>query len=355
MELEKNDLLTLIEKFNCKMPDVNDLLLFCTKNKCSDLYIKVGKKPYISRYGMIYEVPCYELTAKLWNDWSKFAITSENNSKYVRQKMLDFSYVIPFEEDEFRYRVSAGYSLGKNTATFRMVAKELPSFENINFPTKVAEVLKQIAKKRNRITLFAGATGSGKTTTMAACINDFSKPGGPFNNSIIISLEDPIEYIYEPTTNVNILQKELGADFKEFSLGVKQALREHPNFINVGETRDKDTINTLIEASRTGHAVYTSFHAIDVADVISRLYNYLIVDNHDVMYDLISNMNLIICQKLVTNGVRFELKTQYLVFNDEVIKFLNTQIEQGKNIPSIIGELFKNEKLLKYNIIKDWD
>lgn len=507
----------LFERFNNKIPEVDEILTFCTENKCSDLYIKVGKKPYISKYGKIYEVPTFELTMKIWQDWAKLAISSENNAKYVRQKMLDFSYsIIPknsndqsnidSEPVEYRYRVSAGFSLGKNIATFRMISKELPSFNSIKFPKDIIDILKDVGQKRNKITMFVGVTGSGKsviynqqlqvtnftfkefktitwedlkthnffpdgsevieiapweyrpcykltigessivvsdehllkcyfgekiiprtffdgefieywasakdifnyktlsgseifmydscnntwnkldnielydngfpqkcrciktstghyqigkftnhnTTTMAACINDFSKQDGPFHDSVMISLEDPIEYIYPNTDNVNILQKELGSDFKEFSLGVKQALREHPNFINVGETRDKETINTLIEASRTGHAVYTSFHASDVADTISRLYNYLIADNQDVMYDLISNLNLIICQKLLPQGNSFKLLTQYMVFTDQIIQYLNNMIEQGKNIPNVINALFKNEELIKHKIVKNW-
>ena len=497
-----------IKIFEDKLPNINTLLRFCTENKCSDLYIKVGEKPYISKYGLIYQLPCYEVTIKIWQEWANFAISSENNAKYVRQKMLDFSYTIPIniknknnedEYSEYRYRVSAGFSFGKNTATFRMISTELPSFENINFPKDVQKILEEIGQKRTKITMIVGATGSGKsiyynqnvilkngknvkwtdikigdefidnskiefiadweyrpcfelatkntkiivsdehlikchyrikdeffvpsvnynnkilngwadaqqiyelcsiynaeiildnniklenitvfdfgfpqkcrciktntgqyqigdfinhnTTTMAACINDFSKPGGPFNNSVIISLEDPIEYVYNRTNNVNIVQKELGTDFKEFNLGVKQALREHPNFINVGETRDKETINTLVEASRTGHAVYTSFHATDVGDTISRLYNYLIGDNQEIMYDLIANMNLIICQKLQANDDGFKLLTQYMIFNDQIIKYLSQAIDKGRNIPTVINELMHNETLLKYNLVKDW-
>lgn len=345
-----------IKSFENKVPNIDELLKFCTENDCSDLYIKTGEFPYISRYGLLYRVPTFELTNKLWQEWAKYAISSENNAKYVRQKMLDFSYVIKNEnEEEYRYRVSAGFSFSKNIASFRMISRELPSFKAINFPKNIEDILKQTAKDRNKITMFCGVTGSGKTTTMAACINDFSKPGGSFNNSVIISLEDPIEYVYEKTENVNIIQKELGVDFKEFSLGVKQALREHPNFINVGETRDKETINTLVEAARTGHAVYTSFHSSDVADTISRLYNYLINENPEIMYDLISNINIVICQRLIPNNDGFKLNTQYMIFTNDIIKYLNKMIELGKNIPNEINKLFHNDQLLEYGIVKDWD
>lgn len=358
LEISRNnkDLKELIkENFENKIPDINELLTFCTDNKCSDLYISVNDQPYISRYGLLYLVPTFPITNKIWSEWAKYAISSENNAKYVRQKMLDFSYSIDKDNIEYRYRVSAGFSLNKNIASFRMISKELPSFKSINFPKNVEKILRSIGEKRQKISIIVGTTGSGKSTTFSACINDFSQKGGPFENSVIISLEDPIEYKFNKTDNVNIIQKELGTDFKEFSLGVKQALREHPNFINIGETRDVETINTLVEAARTGHSVWTSFHATDVADTISRLYNHLIKDNSEIMYDLIANMNIILCQRLIPSNNGFKLNIQYMIFTDEIVKFLSNLIEQNKNIPNEIHKLFQNKLLLQYGVLKDWD
>lgn len=345
-----------------KVVSINTLLCFCTDNKCSDLYIKMGKKPYISRYGRLYIIPCHAITNIIWNEWSKEAISSENNAKYVRQKMLDFAYDYSFDRDgyvnQYRYRVSAGFSVGKNIATFRMISKELPSFSTINFPKDIAEILRQTALKQQGITIFSGSTGSGKTTTFASCINDFSKPGMPFDNKTIVSLEDPIEYVYNSNNSFNIVQKELGSDFKEYHLGVKQALREHPNFINVAETRDRETINTIVDASQTGHAVWTSWHSSNVGDSISRMYNYLSGDasGQSVMYDLIANINIVMCQRLTSDPVNgFKLSIQYVVFIDQIKKYLNDAVSNGKHLPTVVNSFFSNEELLKLKIVKDWD
>lgn len=349
----------LQSRFSMKIPEVNSILKFCTENKCSDLYLKVGQQPFINRYGRIYRVPSMDLTHKIWNDWAKEAITSENNAKYVRAKMLDFSYTLINntgleDQNEYRYRVSAGFSMGKNIATFRMITPELPSFSGIKFPQNVAELLKQMAVKKQGIVLFVGVTGSGKTTTFASCINDFSKDGGPFENTTIIALEDPIEYQYQSTSNFNILQKELGTDFKDFASGVKQSLREHPNFVNVGETRDSETVETLVEGARTGHGVWSSFHASDVGDTISRMYNMLYNGNSSVMYDVIANMNFILCQRLVAAPDGFQLLTQYMVFTDEIKKYLSDCIDRGDNIPKTINLLFQKSDLLQSGVIQDW-
>jgi Tfp pilus assembly pilus retraction ATPase PilT len=154
-------------QFKNAIPDVDRLLVFCTENNCSDLYIKVNEQPKIARYGLIYTVPSFEMTFKVWDEWAQKAISYEQHTKYVRQKMLDFSYVIPVNknghQERLRYRVSAGFSMGKNVATFRMISMELPSFHTINFPEQIAKRMECNARKRNGITMICGATGSGKS------------------------------------------------------------------------------------------------------------------------------------------------------------------------------------------------
>lgn len=511
-----------LTQFEGKTVSVDQLLKFCTENSCSDLYIKVESRPFITRWGTVTEVPCMPITTRIWNDWAKEAISSENNARYVRSKMLDLSYTIPMPHvdsdgltvyDEYRYRVSAGFSMRKNIATFRMITRELPSFAKIKFPEKEKELLREVFEKRQGIVLFVGVTGSGKsivddqmltvtrngnmllitwdqlhagdvfqdgsvvlevmpwerrpcfvlqdedgetlvasdehlvcctidgsmpsspygdsfahgyasvlsvfeafesgkrillqpskrrivsvspycanacgdaakdpstwksvrcrcvrtdtghydignfrshnTTTMAACMNDYSQIGGPMQHTTIISLEDPIEYILPSNSHVNILQKEFSVDFKTWPDGVRQALREHPNFINVGETRDRETIETLVEAARTGHFVVSSFHSSDVSDTIARMYNMLVGQNEGVMYDVITNLNMILCQKLLPadDGAGFKLVTQYMVFTDQIRAHLNRALEAGENIPMTVSRLFDDPELVSQGVLKDW-
>ena len=360
----------LQDQFGDRIAHIDNLLAFCSQNNCSDLYITIGKKPFINRYGFMYEVPCYKTTQSVWNVWADIAINSEQNKTYIRNKMYDMSYSINVKSDmldrwiptnkdldkatNLRYRVSVGFSLGAKNAVFRMISPELPSFNKLNFNHGVYKTILETTRQRNGIVILAGPTGSGKTTTMAAAINDFTQPLGTMANSTIISLEDPVEYVYDNRVNVNIIQKELGKDFRTFELGIKQSLREHPTFIIVGESRDRETISSLVEASRTGHMVFTSFHASSVADTISRIYNHLVIDNPEVMYDLISQMDMILCQRIKANGAMFVLETQYMVFTDEIIRTINKEIFEGKNINVIIDDLFSREDLINSGILKDW-
>lgn len=355
----------LIEKtFRNKLASIDTLLAFCTEHDCSDLYIKAGTRPHINRHGRMYEVPCMPINDIAWNEFAKVAISSENNAKYVREKMLDFSYSVDVPEDSkysgqlrvFRYRVSAGFSQRRPMATFRMINPVLPSFKRLDFPPQVERALRRSFESKTGIILLTGPTGSGKTTTLASCINDYTKEG-PLENSMIITLEDPIEYVYGMSKNSRIIQKELGIDFKTFSSGVKQALREHPTHILCGEIRDREGINVCVEASRTGHKVITTFHTDDVAGTVSRMYFYLASGDNteEAMYDLITHLDFVLCQRLVASpDGGFKLETQYMMFIDEIKKVLQKVIERGGNIPIAISNLFNNEALLKHRVVKDW-
>lgn len=344
-------------------PQIHDILAFATEENCSDLYIKVGEEPYLNRYGKIYKMPTLPVDETIWKDFTEYAITSENNAKYVRQKMLDISYEIPVPEDSryfnkhevFRYRVSIGFSQENSIATFRMITPDLPSFELINFPKEVEKKLHQTFQNKNGIVMFCGPTGSGKTTSMAACLNDFKRKDKPLDNSVIITLEDPIEYVHRGTSSVRLIQKELYKDFISFPLGIKQALREHPTHIVVGEIRDKEGISTAVEASRTGHKVITSFHTEDVAGTVSRMYNYLSDSHEDIMYDLISNLDFILSQRLESSDDSFILRTQYMMFTDEIKRFLQKTIHDGRNISIAINSLFERQELVDQGVLRDWE
>lgn len=353
--MEVHDLASMVDAWDGKVPNVNELLLMCTDCKCSDLWLKVGQQPYISRWGHIYQVPCMPVTQRVWNEWAKEAISSEQNAQYVRNRMLDASYVVSRDDFEYRYRMSAGYSMGKPVCTFRMIAPNPPSLDTVNLPPAAVEIFSETIKRRQGIIMVNGVTGSGKSTTIAACINSLSRTGGPMDQSTVVSLEDPVEHIHESRPGFNIMQKQLGLDFKTFALGVKQALREHPSFINVGETRDVETIQALVESSRTGHACITSYHANSVGDTLSRMWNMLHDENGAVMYDLVTNLSFVFCQRLLPDEHGFVMDTQWLLLNESVKRHLIKCVEADLNIPNAVESLMQNQELIKNGAVKNWE
>lgn len=350
---------------NKQSMSIEDLLIFTTEHNCSDLYIKTFECPYISRFGRIVKVPCAPISKDTWSIFYDKYILNELNAGYVRQKLLDTSVAIRVPETSpnygkypnncYRYRVSFGFSEEKNVATFRMIKPDQPTFDTINYNEKCVEALRKAYKKSSGICYETGPTGSGKSTTMAACINTFTQPGEILDNKVFITLEDPIENIFSSTDSVKISQKELGKDFLTFGMGIKAALREHPNIIIVGECRDKEVICAAIEAARTGHVTCTTFHASDVAGTINRLLYHLDNDKN-LSLDLILQLNIILSQKMLKSNGKYLVDTQFLLFEDEITARLVELLDDpDANLSKEINKMIQDPELQAKGLVKDWD
>lgn len=192
------------------------------------------------------------------------------------------------------------------------------------------------------------------SSTMAACINTFSRKGDILDNTVWSTLEDPIEYRFESTDSFKITQKEMGEDFREFADGIKVALREHPNCILVGEIRDKYSISSAIEASRTGHLTMTTFHADDVAGTLRRLL-YHLDNSSDLTYDLIANMRCIVSQHLIPQSDRYLVDVEYLYFSPTIKRTILNGLKNGDNINSIIYDIMSNEEFISSKEVRNWE
>lgn len=354
----------MVKPLKDKRMTIEELLIFATENDCSDLYITVTKRPYLSKFGGIRVVPCKAITKDEWATFYGKYVLNELNAEYVRQKLLDTSVGIrvpetsknygKFINNQYRYRVSFGFSQEKNTATFRMIKPQKPTFETINYDPRCVEALRRAYSKPSGICYETGPTGSGKSTTMAACINTFTQPGDILDNKVFITLEDPIENMFEDTDTVRISQKELGKDFLTFALGIKAALREHPNVIVVGECRDKEVICAAIEAARTGHITSTTFHASDVSGTIRRLLYHLDNDKNLSM-DLILQLNIILAQKMLKQDGQYLVDTQFMIFDDEITKILTDMLDSPDiNMAVEINKIIANPYYQNKGLVKDW-
>lgn len=352
-----------IEQFRKKECSIEELLIFCSSYNCSDLFIKEYDRPYISRYGKIQQIPCLPISRDIFMTFYDLYVKEEMNAFYVRNKMLDTSVEVRIPENNenfgkyssnyFRYRANFGFSEGKRIITFRMIRPEPPMFENINYPKQVEMALKDGLSQSSGLTLLSAATGSGKTTTIASAINSFTKSGEILDNKVMITLEEPIEYVYNSTESFKINQKEMGKDFIDYPKSLKSAMREHPNIIFVGEIRDRETVNACIEASKTGHTTISTFHAETVAACVARLMFHL-ENSKDLAYDLILNTNIIISQRLIPSDDKYIVDTQYLLFTDEIRKYLLKVVDEEMSLQAAIMKLFDNEELKEKGILKDW-
>ncbi|MBD3796740.1 MAG: PilT/PilU family type 4a pilus ATPase [Campylobacterales bacterium] len=180
-------------------------------------------------------------------------------AEFVEKKELDLVY--PFDENN-RFRVNIFFQMDGVSAVFRLIPVRIPSLEELHLP----DVIRNFTKKERGLVLVTGVTGSGKSTTLAALINELNLT----KKKHIITIEDPIEFVHKDRGCI-INQRSVGQDTLSFSNALRAALREDPDIILVGEMRDRETINLALHAADTGHLVFSTLHTLDAKETINRI------------------------------------------------------------------------------------
>jgi len=179
--------------------------------------------------------------------------------EFVEQKELDLVY--PFDENN-RFRVNIFFQMDGVSAVFRVIPVKIPSFDELKLP----DIVKSFTQQERGLVLVTGVTGSGKSTTLAALINEINIT----KKKHVITIEDPIEFVHKDRGCI-VNQRSVGQDTHSFGNALRAALREDPDIILVGEMRDKETINLALHAADTGHLVFSTLHTIDAKETINRI------------------------------------------------------------------------------------
>ncbi|EDZ61804.1 putative twitching motility protein PilT [Sulfurimonas gotlandica GD1] len=179
--------------------------------------------------------------------------------EFIENKEIDLVY--PFDERN-RFRVNVFFQMDGVSAVFRVIPIKIPSIEELHFP----DILKEFTQKERGLVLVTGVTGSGKSTTLAALINEINIT----KRKHIITIEDPIEFVHKDKGCI-INQRSVGQDTLSFGAALRASLREDPDIILVGEMRDRETINLALHAADTGHLVFSTLHTIDAKETINRI------------------------------------------------------------------------------------
>lgn len=240
---------------------LQSLLTLAVEKGASDLHLKVGAKPFVRISGSL--TPLFEELPTLSNEdlhhLLKPHLTDTHWETFLRRGDLDFSFGLP---QIGRFRVN----LSKQRDTLRVVIRHIPdnvpALKTLNLPKSMHSIL-QINRG---LVLITGATGSGKSTTVASLINEFNL----INSLHILTIEDPIEFLI-PDQKGFVTQRELGVDTRSFSKALRAGLRQDPDVIFVGEMRDKETIETALLAAETGHLVFSTLHTLDSTETIHRI------------------------------------------------------------------------------------
>lgn len=269
----------------------DELLYLAVENGASDIVVKSDKPAYIRLHGALEPVDMPPIDGETVLDFVVNNLPGNYKEVWEMEGQVDFAY---FLERAGRFRVNAFLQRGTVSIVFRHIKSKIPEFEELDLDE---EVLLNLAKEKDGIVFVCGATGSGKSTTLACLLNWVNHN----MDKHVVTLEDPIEFNFIDAKSV-FQQREVGIDAPSFQKALKAVLRQNPDMILIGEMRDKDTFETALAAAETGHLVFTTLHAASAQQAITRLFEYFPADQHPLVQRKLSEcLRGIVVQKLLPN------------------------------------------------------
>jgi twitching motility protein PilT len=267
---------------------IDDLLRLVVEKGASDLHLVVGVAPVIRIDGQLVPTPFERVTPQDSQRMMYDILSDEQIHRFETTLELDFSYQLARVS---RFRVNVYKDKGTVAAAFRVIPSRIPTIEDLALP----KVLVELTRKPRGFILVTGPTGSGKSTSLAAMINQINTE----SSRHIITIEDPIEYLHTHRKSI-INQRELGMDTKAFQNALRAALREDPDVILVGEMRDNETIASAISAAETGHLVFATLHTNNAAQTVDRIVDVFPPGQQEqIRFQLSNNLEAVLCQQLL--------------------------------------------------------
>lgn len=261
----------------------------------SDLHIAAGSPPTQRLHGDLVPLSSEPVSADVAYRSLAALCPDEQLARLRSSKNLDLALHVDIGGKSHRFRGNLFYSSGHLGACFRHVAEAIPSLSWATFPEPLA---KRITSLLDGLVIVTGATGSGKSTTLAILVNIINQTG----NKRIITIEEPIEYLYPRAGRSFVTQREVGRDVLAFADGLKYGLRQDPDVILVGEIRDQETAQMALSAAETGHLVFTTLHTRDAKGAISRYADLFPQEGQrDVRQQLALSLRCVVAQRLLAN------------------------------------------------------
>jgi len=279
-----------------KKPETDYILtaMLDSHESVSDLNLTAGKPLQVETYGELTPVDMKPQLKTLTPFQTEIlALNLIGRDRRLTETLLkegscDLSYSLP---GKARFRVNVFSQSGHYSIVLRQLETKIPTIKDMGLP----EVFFKIAKERNGIVIFTGATGTGKTTSLAALLSEINKDKAVH----IVTLEDPVEYIHTHK-KATFNQRELGKDFSTFATGLRAALRQAPKVILVGEMRDRETVEIGLSAAETGHLVFTTLHTVDAGQTINRILGmFSSEEENQIRIRLADTLRWVVCQRLL--------------------------------------------------------
>ncbi|HEX7156965.1 MAG TPA: PilT/PilU family type 4a pilus ATPase [Burkholderiaceae bacterium] len=267
---------------------VHDLLRLLVSKKGSDLFLTAEFPPAFKVDGRVLPVSNQPLTAQHTSELVRAIMNDRQAAEFEASKECNFA-INPTGIG--RFRVSAFVQQGKVGIVLRTIADKIPTIEELNLP----QLINELSMAKRGIVMIVGATGSGKSTTLAGMVGYRNEN----SQGHIITIEDPIEYVH-PHRNCIITQREVGVDCEDWHVALKNTLRQAPDVILIGEVRDRDTMEHAIVFAETGHLVMCTLHANSTNQALDRAINFFPEDKRQqLLMDLSLNLRAMISQRLV--------------------------------------------------------
>jgi twitching motility protein PilU len=268
--------------------DFNDILDVMVQQKASDLFITAGMPPSIKVHGRIQPVSKTRLDAAQSRELTLTLMTPEQRDEFLHTKECNFAFSA---KDIGRFRVSAFVQRDNVGMVLRRIETRIPTFEELGLPSP----LQDLAMINRGIVFFVGATGTGKSTSLAAMVGYRNRN----STGHVVSIEDPIEFLHSHAGCI-ITQREVGIDTESYEVALRNTLRQAPDVILIGEIRTREAMEHAISFAETGHLVLTTLHANNANQALDRILHFFAEDQHDqVLMDLSLNLRGIVAQQLV--------------------------------------------------------
>lgn len=275
------------------MVTLSTLLRAMLEHKASDMHVTSGSPPSFRVNGRILKAKTATLSPAETKELCYSVLTDTQRARFEQERQIDFSFGI---RDVARFRANVYFQRGAVAGAFRHIPFEVPRLAGLGLPP----IVETLVQKPRGLILFTGATGSGKTTSLAAMVDAINET----SNSHIITIEDPIEYIHSHRNSL-VNQREIGQDALSFGPALRAALREDPDVVMVGEMRDRETIETALALAETGHLVLSTLHTNSAYQSVSRIIQVFPPEAQDqIRVQLSMCLEAIITQSLVERSDR---------------------------------------------------
>ena len=311
---------------------LQEILQAAIQKGASDIHIKVGSPPIIRQHGRLIplQLKSHEqpLSSELVDQLALSVMNEKQKEDFLEKKQVDLSFGV---NNLGRFRLSIFKQRGSTRIVIRTLPTEVPKLESLNLPP----IVKSLAMTERGLILITGATGSGKSTTLAAMLNHINTN----LNKHIITIEDPIEFLV-PDQKSLITQRELGSDTATFHEALRSSLRQDPNVILIGEMRDQETIEIALLAASTGHLVLSSLHTLDATETVNRIVgSFPHGQQQQIRLQLASTLRGIVSQRLIQrSGNQGFVPSVEVLINTARVREMIENPEKTSQIPKAIEE-----------------